>query len=405
MSHLPVLALTGIAVCVSLFAGKVARKAGFPSIIGYMLLGMVMGISVLNLFSEEIINGLSFITNIALGFIAFSIGSELSIRTLKRLGKSIVSIILFESFFAFILVFFAVLVVSGGNFPMAIVFGALAPASAPAGTVAVIQEYKARGKLTQALYAVVGFDDGLAIIIYGFAAAFAKTMVSSGSGGAGTGLLKSIAGSGFEILFSLVLGTILGFAYTYLLGKLKSADEIPTLSFGLIALTTGLAVHFHLSLILANMMIGFILANTQRQHSVTRTTHQLRSIMPLLFILFFFLAGAHLDVSVLPSLGLLGLVYILSRSLGKISGAFLGAQIGKADPRIRKYLGIGILSQAGVAIGLSLIVAQDFNKIGTPQALHIGSVVITTIAATCIIFEIIGPILARIALKKAGEIP
>jgi len=126
--------------------------------------------------------------------------------------------------------------------------------------------------------------------------------------------------------------------------------------------------------------------------------------MPLIFILFFFIAGAHLDLGALPSLGLLGVVYIAARSSGKLLGAGLGAYIGRAPLKIRKYLGMGILSQAGVAIGLSIVVAQQFSDLGAHGA-AIGSAVITTVTATCVIFEIIGPIMAKIALRKAGEIP
>ena len=151
------------------------------------------------------------------------------------------------------------------------------------------------------------------------------------------------------------------------------------------------------------MAMGFVLSNTSRSESGV-VANRLRPLMPIIFILFFFIAGAHLNLGSLPSLGLLGLVYILTRSAGKILGAGFGARIGKAPSNIRKYLGIGILSQAGVAIGLSIAVAQQFSQLGT-HASEIGIAVITTVTATCIIFEIIGPIMAKYALKKAGEIP
>lgn len=394
------LALTGLAVIVGLYAGKLARLAGLPSVIGYLLAGACAGESILGLFPGHLVDSMGFVTNLALGFVAFGIGLELSARILRKLGRSIVLIILSESFGAFLVVFFAVLAVTGGDLALAIVFGALAPASAPAGTVAVIQDTRAKGKLTQALYAVVGFDDALAILIYGFAAAAAKSLVS---GSASAGLLHDIGVPAWEIFAGIVLGLLAGTAYTVLVKRLKSGTDIPALTFGFVALVCGIAVQYHLSLILANMTLGFLVANTSRRVLVNRISNQNRALMPLLFILFFFLAGAHLDLNALPSLGLLGGVYVLARIAGKTGGAYLGAAAGRAEDRIKRYLGLGILSQAGVAIGLSLVAANDFERIGTPEALKISSIVVTTIAATCIVFEVLGPIMAKIALRKAGE--
>ena len=164
-------------------------------------------------------------------------------------------------------------------------------------------------------------------------------------------------------------------------------------------------MQFHLSLILVNMSIGFIMVNTAPSSLRMMISDKLRSVMPLLFILFFFLAGAHLDVGVLPRLGLIGIAYILARSAGKIAGAKLGAIVGKAVPYIRKYFGVWLLSQAGVAIGLSLLVMQEFSGIPGTHAAYIGTSVVATITATCIVFEIIGPIMAKLALRKAGELP
>jgi len=400
ISELPVLALIGLGVTVSLYAGKLARRAGLPSLIGYLVTGVLMGASVSGVVSLHALESTRFVTNIALGFVAFSIGTELSALSLRQLGSSIVLIILFESFMAFLVVFGAVFAVTGGDTAVAMVFAALAPASAPAGTVAVIQEYRARGKLTKALYAVVGFDDGLAILIYGFAAAFARSLVSTQV----QGFWESMLLPAREILLSVGLGALMGMLYTVLSRRLRTSTEIPALTFAFIAMTAGVAVHFHLSLILACMGIGFVLTNSTPRPTVNRIVMQNRNLMPLVFILFFFLAGAHLDVAALPALGLLGVVYIIARSSGKITGAWLGGRIGGAEPRIRKYLGMGILSQAGVAIGLSLILAQDFARIGTPQADRIASMVVTTIAATCVVFEVVGPLLAKRALRLAGEL-
>jgi Kef-type K+ transport system membrane component KefB len=198
------------------------------------------------------------------------------------------------------------------------------------------------------------------------------------------------------------------------------------ITFGMVLVASGIAEYFHLSLILTNMVIGFVLVNTRRPTLVTKVTAPLQEVMPLVFLLFFCLAGAHLKVSELPQLGLVGLVYILGRSGGLILGAWIGASVGHVEAKIKKYIGLGILSQAGVAIGLSLIVRQDFVSLSEkPEVaaaiarfaaahpdvsgvfynpLTISAALITTVTATCIVFEIIGPILTKVALIKAGEI-
>jgi len=402
------LTLLGIVIIVGYYLGHVARLVKLPSLIGYMILGIILGPSILHLISEPTMEHLSFITEIALGFVAFSIGAELSLSSLKRFGLGIISIIFAESFAAFFVVTAAVYFLTH-DLPMALIFGAMAPASAPAGTVAVIQEYKAKGSLTKALYAVVGFDDGLAIIIFGFAAALAKNLLIAEATGQNGSILPAMLPPLKEIGLSIIVGTIVGFAFCQMVRKLESSKDILLVIFGTVLIATGLSLRWHLSLIMTNMVVGFVLINTRREALVHRVMAPLLDIMPLIFILFFCLAGAHLELSTLPALGTLGLVYIIGRSGGLIGGAWLGAMVGYADSKIKKYIGLGILSQAGVAIGLSLIIKHEFGildaKYNLPHAATIGTVVLTTIMATCIFFEIIGPILTKIALTKAGEIP
>jgi Kef-type K+ transport system membrane component KefB len=405
--------LVGALLIVCFYAGKLIKKTSLPSLIGYMLVGALFGPSFkkygLEIFTEPILESLSFVTQIALGFVAFSIGSELSMKSLKRLGSGIVWIIFSESFAAFFLVT-GLLYAITKDLPMALIFGSMAPASAPAGTVAIIQEYKAKGSLTQALYAVVGFDDGLAIIIFGFAAAVSKSLLLAETPGhVSEGFFQMLKAPTIEILLSILVGILLGFILAQLVRFIKSSRDMLIVVFGIVTLGTGLSMMWHLSLILTNMVIGFFLINTRRESLVHKVTAPLLEIMPLTFVLFFCLAGAHLQLAALPSLGIIGIAYILGRSGGLIGGARLGAIFGHVEDKIKKYVGLGILSQAGVAIGLALIVNAEFSGLGavTDGVSHgsiIGTKVITTITATCIVFEIIGPILAKYALGKAGEL-
>jgi Kef-type K+ transport system membrane component KefB len=405
--------LVGALLIVCFYAGKLIKRTGLPSLIGYMLVGALFGPSFkqvgLELLTEPVLNSLSFVTQVALGFVAFSIGSELSMKSLNRLGKGIVWIIFAESFAAFFVVTGLIYAVTR-DLPMALIFGSMAPASAPAGTVAIIQEYKAKGSLTQALYAVVGFDDGLAIIIFGFAAAISKSLLLAETPGhVSEGFFQMLKAPTLEILLSILVGAVLGFVLGQLVRFIKNSRDMLIVVFGIVTLGTGLSMTWHLSLILTNMVVGFFLINTRREALVHKVTAPLLEIMPLTFVLFFCLAGAHLQLAVLPSLGIIGVAYILGRSAGLIGCARLGATFGHVEEKIKKYVGLGILSQAGVAIGLALIVDAEFSGLGAQvDGVHhgavIGAKVITTITATCIVFEIVGPILAKYALGKAGEL-
>jgi len=411
--HFPVLLLIGIVIIVSFYFGKAIKVIKLPLIIGYMGLGVIFGPSFLNLLNDNLQNNLSFITEMALGFVALGIGLELSLPSLKKQGLGIISIIFAESFGAFISVFFSIYILTG-NIPLALIFGAIAPASAPAGTVAVIQEYKAKGSLTKALYAVVGFDDGLGIIIFGFVVAVARSILShqAGAGSENIGMMLFLPFK--EILLSFLVGYIMALIFCSLARKLNNPNDILILVFGFVLLITGICLALHLSLILTNMIVGIIIINTQ-SHDLTQKIHnQLKNIMPILFILFFTLAGAHLHIKELPGLGIIGIVYFFARSFGLIGGSRIGAALGHVESKIKKYIGLGILSQAGVAIGLSLIVKHEFkglgkvidivNGVNITSGDKIGAIVLTTITATCIIFEIIGPILTKVALMKANEI-
>jgi len=209
--HISDLTLLGAAMIIAFYAGKAVRFAKLPSLIGYMIVGVILGPSVLHLFDDSSMERLTFITQIALGFVAFSIGSELNLSSLRRLGTGIISIILAESFGAFFIVVIALYLLTR-DLPMSLIFGSMAPASAPAGTVAVIQEYRAKGSLTKALYAVVGFDDGLAIIIFGFAAAVAKDLVAE------------IFSPAYQTTWMMVATAILAMMVGYWLGGRRRSD-------------------------------------------------------------------------------------------------------------------------------------------------------------------------------------
>ncbi|MCF7859917.1 MAG: cation:proton antiporter [Candidatus Cloacimonetes bacterium] len=403
------LLIIGIVIIASFFSGRLVKYIKLPSLIGFMLIGVILGPSLLNILGEVKQEHLGFLTEIALSFIALSIGLELNFASIKKLGKGIVWIILLESFGTFIIVAGIVFLVTG-NLPLALILGGIAPASAPEGTVAVIQEYKAKGPLTKTLYAVVGFDDGLGIVIFGFAAAIAKKLLMHEAGAINTSFAIMMLEPIKEIGLSILAGVILAFFFSLVSKKISNSGDVSLILIGTTFVAIGLSIQFHLSLIMINLIVGLVVVNTQSHELIEKIRDRLPSYMPLLFILFFALAGASLNFSALPALGLVGLVYILTRSGGLIFGARLGASLGHVDKKIKNWIGLGILSQGGVAIGLSLIVKHDFSGLGKiietgkTSGDALGITVITLVTATSVVFSMIGPILAKIALKKAGEI-
>ena len=237
LHHLPIVFILGLVALIGLYFGKTMKFIKLPSIIGFMVIGIILGPSLVNLLNEEFQERMSFITEIALGFVALSIGLELSFATLKKQGNSIIYIIFSESFMAFFVVtgfvyVFSILSSIPNNLalPLALIFGSIAPASAPAGTVAIIKEYNARGNLTKALYSVVGFDDGLGIIIFGFASVFARSIISSHNGKEISTILLLLTPLK-EIGLSLLVGVIAGFAYSFLLRFKLSKKDIFILTF------------------------------------------------------------------------------------------------------------------------------------------------------------------------------
>lgn len=386
-----------LALLFGFVVGKLVGKIKLPAVLGYLLAGVIFGPSLLSVFQEDLLLRFEFFPGLALSIVAFAIGSEMKLDTLRRMGGGIGLIILLESFGAFVVVTLGMWLLTGKVF-LAVLFGALAPASAPAGTVAVLQEYKAKGRLTNALYAVVGLDDGLAIIIFAVAAALAQTLFT----GKSLSAASLIAEPAVEIIGSIALGGVIGAAAGYFSRKLFAQESILSVSLGAVFLCAGLAQYFNCSLILANLVLGMTYVNLF-PISNRKAYQAVQSIATPVYIIFFFLAGANLHIDLLPKMGLIGVVYALCRTAGLIGGSFLGAVISRQGRIIRNYLGLGILSQAGVAIGLAMLASGQFRSFG-PQGNDIAVLILNTICATTIFFEIIGPIGTRIAIGKAGEI-
>ena len=384
--------LAGIAIGLGFLIGKGTHLMKITGIVGYIIAGILIGpevLGIIHLSSVEI----ETMTNVALGFVAFIIGGELTISLLRKMGKSIIAIIIGESIGAFFVVFIGIYFLTN-NLPLSILFAAMAPASAPAGAVAVIHEYKAKGKLTNAILAVVGFDDGLAVLIYAFSIAIVG-VVLSGVLSVSTMIFEPIRTIGGALLIGGSIGLLFGVIFK----RLVEREEIIALSITAIFITAGLSVLLDVSLILSCMSLGMIIINLYPQDNKPVFEH-IKSISLPIYILFFVIAGINLHLGLLISIGAIGIVYIICRSIGLIGGSYLAALASKADPVIRDNIGLGILSQAGVAIGLSLIASNKLSELGHPE---LGTLIVTVVAATTVVFEIIGPLSARFAIMRSGE--
>lgn len=403
-----------IAMTAGLFVSRLAKLFKLPAVTGYLIGGILVGPYVLGLLG---INGLGFIdhhavsslgliSDVALGFIAFAIGNEFRLSQLKRTGKQATVIGIIQAVVATLLVDAALI---GMHFilgpeklplPVAIILGAIASATAPAATLMVVRQYKAEGKLTDLLLPIVALDDAVGLVIFAVSFGIAKAVASGGA----LDVISILVNPMLEIILSLVLGAVMGILFSLAEKFFKSNSKRLSLAVTAVILTVALAklkfeighVHIGFSSLLVCMMLGTVFCNVCdfSEEIMTKTE---KWTAPLL-MLFFVLSGAELELSVFTDLIIvaIGVVYILFRSAGKILGAFWSACMVKCDANIKKYLGITLLPQAGVALGMASIVRAELGEIGV----MVGNIVLFGV----LIYELVGPLMTKIALTKAGDI-
>lgn len=393
---LNILFLLGVALLIGFAGGKAIEGFKSPHVVGFIIIGVLLGNFAPEIYDGGVIESLNVISYVALAFIGFDVGGEITFDVLRKLGKSIIWIAVLEAIGAFFVVTLAVYVFTN-NISTSLIFGALASATAPAATVDVLREYRASGPLTSAIFGVVAIDDAIAITLYSVASAFARTFFV----GDGLSISKLFFGPAIEIIGSILLGISVGFILHKIAFKIHDKNEQLILTLSFILITTGAAISLHLSLILANMTLGMTLINISK-YGDKKSFSIISNISQPFYVLFFVLAGARLNLALIPQLGLLGLIYIVFRIIGKFGGAYAGAKISNAPVVIKKYIGLGLLSQAGVAVGLSLQALQEFSKFGD-AGLQLGLLAVNVIAGTTFIFQIIGPPSTKLAIFRAGE--
>lgn len=372
-------------------AGKLINYLKLPAVTGYLLIGLLVGPSLLGLVSTATMELLAPINTIALSIIAFLIGGEFSFKQLKKCGKSAILIAIFEVLGAFTFVTLALHFLAGIELYIALIFGAISSATAPAATIMVLREYKAKGPLTDNLLAVVAIDDALCLITFGLATAVGKVVSGKVTGG----MVAMIATPIWELLGSIFVGGVFALVLMAVSRRFREEYDKLVVALGMIFAVAGVAEFLRLSSLLVCMAMGCVAVNLVPRET-DRVFRIIRSIDTPIYVLFFVAAGANLHLGVLAKVGVVGVVYIVSRVIGKMLGATFGAKLGEAPPTVRKYLGLGLVPQAGVAIGVTLLVQQHFPEIA--------SMITTVILGSVVVYEIIGPFCSKLAITKAGEV-
>jgi Kef-type K+ transport system membrane component KefB len=400
------LTIIGLCIFCGVIGAWIFQKLHIPQVVGYIVIGVLIGQTGFKWVDAVDIEALRPFNQFALGLIGFLVGGELHGSIFKKYGKQFTAILLGEGLAAFLLVGISsmliiqmichdwVMAVAAGT-----VFGAIASATDPASTIDVLWEYRTAGVLTTAIVAIVALDDALAMTLYGIGTSTAQ-MLTSGEGNIGAELWGVVV----ELFGAVLLGLLAGLGLNLILRFLPQKERRLGLALGVILLTISVATVFHMDVILATMSIGILLCNIAPRRS-KELFELIRSFSSPIYILFFVLVGARLDVLGMP-LWLWGLVavYVIMRSIGKWLGSYWGGRISNAEPVVSKYMGFALFAQGGVAVGLSIMASQHLNGIDVTETMTLGDMIVATVTATTLVVQLIGPLCTRYAVRCAGEV-
>jgi len=400
-----ILFVLGFSIVGGLVGASFFQKLHIPQVVGFIVIGLIVGDNGLKLVKHTDVAALRPFTLFALGIIGFLVGGELKAEIFRKYARQFVAILLGEGVIAFLLVSVSTglfLYAVFHNFSIAlavgIVFGAVASATDPASTIDVLWEYRSLGVLTTSLTAIVALDDALAMILYGLATGLVKMTV---------GVSDSVLWETGKVFLELIGVAVLGFVgaaiLRFLLLRVKLLQRNFAFVIGLLLLLISIAVYADMDVILMSMTMGCFLANMLPKRS-TSLFESVRSFSSPIYVLFFVLAGARLSITQMPGwLWGIVIIYIFGRSIGKVVGAYIGARFTGSEPVVRRYLGLGLFTQGGVAIGLSIMASHYLTEVPVDGNLMLGDVVIFGIAATTLIVQLFGPPMVKLALKLSGE--
>lgn len=379
-----------IVVPVGCLAGRLAKTLKLSNIFGFLIAGIILGPSCSKLLSTQDLTSLSIIAEIAVAILAFKIGSEFVVRDMKKLGTSFMIITFAEVFGTVLVVFATMFFLFQQDFVFSMVMASIAAATAPAAAIMVMRQYRADGPVTRTLLPVTALDGVLGVVLFGIMISITRVVTL----GTQISPWQAVGRPVIEIFGSLALGAVLGMALTFFGQKARDSDELLVITLAAILASTAVATALTLSPLLTNIMMGAVLVNLTQNSN--RIFFGLNNFIPPVYLLFFTFAGASLDLRIVFQIGYLGLGYIVARAFGKILGAWLGSLGVRAETAVRKHLGIALLPQGGFAIALAMVVRQHQPDISMA--------VIAIITGSVLLYEIVGPIVAKTAIQKAGEI-
>lgn len=392
----------GIILFGGAIGGRLFQRIKVPQVVGYIIIGVILGQSGLKFIGLDMITTLEPVSTIALSLIGFSIGGELKIAELKKRGKQFVSILFFEAITTFIvvaaLVFGLVYLISGEikmSAALALVLGSISSATAPAATTDVLWENRTKGPLTSTVLGIVAMDDAVALLLFAFSVSIAGSLLG-GTGEEVQALSTRLLGLLWEIGGAIAAGALIAFILSRLIKSFLNEERILAFSIGAIMLLAGLSQAIGIDMILAAMSMGFFISNFAPRKS-KETFALVQKFSPPIYVLFFVLVGAKLDIwKITGIVAAIAGVFLFGRTFGKLLGARAGAAVSKAPKTVFKYLPYCLLSQAGVAIGLSIVAGQVFPG-------EFGNLIVTVVTATTFVVQIAGPISVKFAVDRAGE--
>jgi Kef-type K+ transport system membrane component KefB len=387
------LASLGLILLLALAAGHLVKFARIPEVTGYIVAGVVLGPSLLGWVTSQNLAALEILSEVALGLILFSVGTVFELSRFRRVGRQVLLLTLYESALAALFVT-AGMLFFGIEWQAALLLGAIAVATAPASTLMVIREMDSEGPLTDSLLAIIALNNIYCIIAYSLVGAVLD--LSSGLGGTSSlvaTLYRALYPMVWQLLGSVALGFLVGLLLARWASAIRETGETLILLGGTILFCVGTARLLELSPLIASMAVGATMVNLSRRSQPLFET--LSEADPPFYAIFFVLAGADLDLSLVGSLGLAGVVYLLGRAAGKFLGARVGASRLGMPPSVQQYLGFALLAQAGLAVGLTITVERRFPDFAPP--------VTTIVLASVAIYEMFGPIATRWALMRSGE--
>jgi Kef-type K+ transport system membrane component KefB len=383
-----ILLTLGAMLLIGLATDALGRFTPLPRVTLLLVFGFLLGRSGLDALPTQFYEWFDVVAVMALVMVGFLLGGQFSAAELRRAGRQVVTISATVVVVTAIVVFLAVLM---AEVPLAValILAAVATATAPAATVDVVHVARAKGTFSRTLLDIVALDDAWGLMLFSLLLAVAAAVTD------GVAPTAALSTGMREVFGAVLLGILLGLPVAYLSGRLQAGEPSLTEALGAVFVCGGLAIWLHVSFIIASMTMGVVVVNLARHHE--RPFHEIENVEWPFMILFFILAGASLQLDTLAHLGVVGTVYVVARAAGRVLGGWLGGSVCRAEPAVRRWMGLAMMPQAGVALGMALIAVERFPEYG--------ATILSLVVVSTVIFELTGPVLTQYALHRAGEIP